>query len=243
MSDVRAVARLAWRRLWRGRTIWATAILVIVPLGVAALMLAPSLSEGDKSWTMVCELTFRSLVVLAPVLHLAPAINEENDGKTYTYLWSRPVRREALLYGKLLAVAPAVALAATASLITGFILLSLGPNRPDVSLLPRALLAVAVGVTAASCYALGIGALFPRHPLVAAMAFIFFGEQILPEVNAVQNVSVLYHVRTVAALPYSPYPWEGSLAKGLIALAILSAVWLSIAVWRVRRLELGSADG
>jgi hypothetical protein len=238
LSAITAIARLSWKRILRGRTLYASAILAGVPLAVAVMMrFRPG--NPDDNWPIVAELTFRSLVLLAPVLHLTPAINEESDGKTYTYLWSRPVRREALLFGKLLAVAPAAMLAAAVALVAAFVIVSLGPGGFGLADLARVVLAAVAGVFAACCYALGIGALFPRHPLVAAMAYVFIGEQILPQVKAMQNISTLYHVKSIAGLER----WGGDVAGGLVGLAVLSALWLAIAVWRVRRLELGSAEG
>jgi hypothetical protein len=240
VSAVSAIARLSWMRLLRSRTVWASVILMVVPLAVAVLMLFRA-SDPDYRWMFVAELTFRSLVMLAPVLHLAPAVNEESDGKTYTYLWSRPVRREALLFGKLLAVAPAAIVAATLALLVAYGIVSLGPGTIPISSVLRAIVAAAAGVGAACCYALGIATLVPRHPLIAAIAYVFFAEQILPQVKAIQNLSTLYHVKVVAALPHSGV--EGNLGAGLAGLAILSALWLGIAVWRIRRLEIGSAEG
>jgi ABC-type transport system involved in multi-copper enzyme maturation permease subunit len=201
------------------------------------------IGDPDGRWPLVVELSFRSLVLLAPVLHLAPAIGEEQDGKTYTYLWSRPIRREAILLGKLLAIAPAAALAAVVVLLAEFGIVALGPATPDVGSLPRVLLAAVAGVAAASAYALGVGSLFPRHPLVAAMAYVFFAEQILPQVKAIQNLSTLYHVKRIAAVADPSFVGEAGVPEGLAGLAILSAIWLAIAIWRVRRVELGSAEG
>lgn len=242
MSPVATIARLTWKRILRGRTIWATAILLLVPLGIAALTFLRLEDPGER-WSMVAEITLRSIVLLAPVLFLSPVVNEENENKTYTYLWSRPVPRTALLFGKLLAVAPVVAGAAVVALIASFGIVSLGQGEMDPSSLPRVLLAAAAGTVAASCFALGIGTLFPRHPLVAAFGYVFFAEQILPQVKAIQNVSTLYHVKIIAHLPRSNFAFEGGMGGALLALALLSALWLGLAVWRIRRLELGSADG
>jgi ABC-type transport system involved in multi-copper enzyme maturation permease subunit len=234
MNGVRAIARLQIKRVLRGRMIWAVAILITLPL-VIALLARYDAPGVEGRWKVVCYMTYRSLVLLAPVLLLATAVSEESDGKTYTYLWSRPVRREALLFGKLLALAPIAMAAACVGLAGAYGITAAGGAIEGLPL-PRVLLGAAAGVLGASCNALGIGALFPRHPLVAAMAFVFFAEQILPEMPAIQNVTTLHHAfRRIAV--------DGEVAGGLAALAILSAVWLGVAVWRVRRLELGSAEG
>ena len=213
-----------------------------MPPVIAAATLA-RVGDAATRWSIVAELTLRSIVLLAPVLHLATAVNEENEGKTYTYLWSRPVPRHALLFGKMLAVAPIIGVAAVLSLALAYGIVSLGPGDMDPAWLLRAAAGALLGVVAASCFAIGIGALFTRHPLVVAFGYVFFGEQILPQVQAIQNISTLYHVKVIAALPRGSGGIDGAPAGAALALVILSAVWLGLAVWRIRQFEFGSADG
>jgi len=241
MSAVTVLAGLTWKRILRGRTKWSTGVLLAVPPVIAASTLA-RVEDPANRWSIVAELTLRSIVLLAPVLHLATAVNEENEGKTYTYLWSRPVRREALLFGKMLAVVPAIAAVAVLSLAAAYAIVALGPGAMQPAWLWRSAGAAVLGVVAASCFAVGIGALFTRHPLVVAFGYVFFAEQILPQVKAIQNISTLYHVKVIAQLPRG-FDVSGDTGGAVIALAILSTIWLGLAVWRVRRLEFGSADG
>jgi ABC-type transport system involved in multi-copper enzyme maturation permease subunit len=241
MSAVTVLAGLTWKRILRGRTKWSTAVLLAVPPVIAAATLARVQDPGAR-WSVVAEITLRSIVLLAPVLHLATVVNEENEGKTYTYLVSRPIARHALLFGKMLAVVPAVGLLAVLSLAVAYAIVSLGPGAMEPAWLVRASLAALVGVVAASCFAVGIGALFTRHPLVVAFGYVFFAEQILPQVEAIQNVSTLYHVKIIARLP-RVFTVDGETASALVALAVLSAVWLGLALWRIRSFEFGSAEG
>lgn len=241
MSAITSLAGLTWKRILRGRTKWSTAVLVAVPPIVGAATLARVQDPGAR-WTIVAELTFRSIGLLAPVLHLATAVNEENEGKTYTYLWSRPVRREALLFGKMLAVVPAIAAAAVLSLALSFAIVSIGPGAMDPLWLLRSAGAAVLGVAAASCFAVAIGSIFTRHPLVVAFGYVFFAEQILPQQESIQNLTTLYHVKTVAQLPKAIQVGDDA-GGAILALVVLSAIWLGLAVWRIRRLEFGSADG
>ncbi len=243
-SSIWVLARLTLKRILRGKTIWISGLLLLVPLALAGMTLA-RVEDPSERWSIVCELTFRSLVLLAPVLHLAPAVNEENEGRTYTYLWSRPVARPALLFGKMLAVVPVVAMMTLVALLVAWLIVGLGPGELEPVWLGRALGGAAAGIVGAASFALGAGALFPRYPLVVCLGYIFFAEQILPSVPAIQNISTLYHVHTIAALPR---PLEviavtGDAWTSVIALAVLSVVWLGLGVWRIRRLEFGTADG
>ncbi len=240
MNGVSALARLAWMRLARGRLVWVVALLVLLPVAGAAVVAWGAQQEDPSArWRLVGELTLRSLVLLAPVLLLCGVVSDENDGRTYTYLWSRPIRRQALAVGRLVAVTPALVVAAALALTAAFAVVGLG-GELDWARLPRALGAAALGVIAASAFAVGVGALFPRHPLVVALGWVFFAEQILSAVPAVRNLSVLYHVEVIARLPRGP---SGSVGGALVALAVLSLAWLALAWWRLDRLELGSAEG
>jgi hypothetical protein len=217
-------------------------LLLLVPILVALLALRAD--DPRERWAAVCMLTLRSLVMLAPIVHLATVVAEENDGRTYTYLWSRPVPRHALVLGKLLAVAPPLMVAAVAALAIAFAIVSAGPGDTDPSWLPRALGAAAAGVLGASCFAVGVGALVPRHPLVVALGWVLFAEQVLSAVPAVQNLSPLFHVMAIADIPGVRLTLKGmSSLPPYPSLAVLSAVWLGIAIWRVRSIEFGSAEG
>jgi hypothetical protein len=231
-----AVARLYWKRLWRGKMIWISGLLVVVPLGLAAV--TASRDDPAQRFSLVFEMTLRSLVLLVPVLHLAPAIGEEAEGKTYTYLWSRPVSRPAVLWGKLLVVVPLAIVATAAVLAAAF-----GIVGGDPAWLWRAELGAAAGVVGASAFAVGVGALFPRHPLVVTLAWVFFAEQILPEVKAIQNLSIVFHAETIADPPRPMIHVGNDPAGAVLAIAILSAIWLGVAVWRVSRMEFGTAEG
>jgi hypothetical protein len=228
MNGVVTIARLAWMRMWRGKLIWVTGILLVLPiLAALAVVFGPDHHHADR-WNDVAEMTFRSLVLLAPVLHLAPVLGEELDGKTYTYLWSRPLSRQAVVLGKLLAFTPAMAIAAAAVVAAAYMIIQPGEDN-----LLRVIGATVAGVVAASAFAVGIGSLLPRHPLVLALAYVMFAEQILPSVPAVNNVATLYHVGVIAGIDPS-----GDAGRSLVGLALLTGIWLGVAMWRASGLEL-----
>ncbi len=227
------IARLAWKRLWRSRTIWMSAILFVAPVLLAG-MTAARMRNADERWDRVAELALRSMVLLAPVVHLATALSDELEARTYTYLWSRPISRSSILLGKMLAVTPALVGLGLVSMAATWALCGAGHG------LGAALLATGVGIVAASAFAVGIGALFPRHPLVVALGYVFFAEQILPEVPSVQRLTTLFHVTQIANVG-DDRGLEGRLSA-LVTLAILSAIWLALALWRVRSTELAKSE-
>jgi hypothetical protein len=124
-----------------------------------------------------------------------------------------------------------------------WVIVGMGSGEMEAAWLGRALGAAAAGIVGASCFAVGVGSLFPRHALVVSLGYIFFAEQILPMVQAVKNISTLYHVQNIAQLPRSPLGADEDPGTAVLALALLSAFWLGLAVWRIRRLEFGGPDG
>jgi hypothetical protein len=230
---VTAIARLAWMRLWRGRTIWLSAILFAAPVLLAGLT-AARMRDAEERWRNVAELALRSMVLLAPVVHLATALSEELESRTFTYLWSRPISRPAILLGKMLAIVPALIGMGLVSMGATWALCGAGHG------LGSALLATAVGIAGASAFAVGIGTLFPRHPLVVALGYVFFAEQILPEIPSVQRLTTLFHVTQIAGVGEHAGT-EGTL-EALVTLAILSTIWIALALWKIRGSEYAKAE-
>lgn len=239
MTGLWAMARLTRKRLLRGRIVWVVAILAALPLVLAAVLTVELRSPSERWWN-TAEMMLRSLVMLAPVLLLAGAVSDENDAKTYTYLWSRPIRRQVVILGKMVAIVPIIAGLAVLALAAGCAI-----TAPDqaAAVLARTAGAAIGGVIAVSAFAVGLGALFPRYPTAVALGWVVFAEQALPTVKAVQNLSALYHVQVIAGLPRSFIPSDAEPIESALALVMLTALWLGVAWWRMTRLELGAADG
>ena len=237
-SPVLILARLAWTRLWRGRSIYVTAFLMLVPVAMAALERA--FDRGPGRFAVVTETGLRFLVTLAAAIHLSGAVGDEVEARTYTYLWSRPLSRRALLFGKLLAVVPVLVAASAVSFTLAYLIVWGGEAGDHLGELGRALLAAAAGNVAAAAFSVGAGALFPRHPLVFTLAVFLSAEQVLFLVPNAASASILYHVRAVAGLP-GPVDAPG-LVGALVGLAVLSAIWLAVGVWRVERAEYATVD-
>ncbi|HEX7700975.1 MAG TPA: ABC transporter permease subunit, partial [Kofleriaceae bacterium] len=98
-----ALARLTFTRLLRGKLMW-------VSLAIACLPIALATALGREPSTAL-DITFKIelfVIAILPALFAAPAIGEELEDRTATYLWSRPLPRWSILAGKLLALAPFV---------------------------------------------------------------------------------------------------------------------------------------
>ena len=239
MSAAWVIARLSWLRLRRGRALWILGLLWLLPPLVAAVLLGEPADPWER-WRAVSEMTLRLLVTVAAAMLLAPAVAEEVESKTYTYLWSRPMPRGALLVGKLIAATP-VLLAGFALSLTAAFFVALGREAPDHwGWYLETLAAAAADVVASGALAVGAGALFPRHPFVFVMGYVLVIEQLLPFVPVAQKLSILAQVGALAGLPGPAFGARP--VEALSMLAILSAAWLAVGQWRVHGTEYATAD-
>jgi hypothetical protein len=234
---VRLVARLTLLRIGRGRTRFVSLALALLPILMAAIFLRRGV---DEPFRRVVEMTLRFVATLVTVLHLAPAVAEEIDARTWTYLWSRPFPRPALLLGKVLAVAPAVIALSTLSLGAGYAIVYQAEAGAHLGELLRGLGGCFAATLGSAAFAIAIGTLMPRFPLVFALGW-FAAEQVLFLIPNVAKLSPLYHARFLAGQPPLRSEPESLLAAG-VWLTTLTAGLLLVAVWRVAKAEYARAD-
>lgn len=68
-----------------------------------------------------------------------------------------------------------------------------------------------MGAGAASAFAVGAGELFPRHPFVFVVGYVFVVEQV-PPFPAVKNLSLYYYLHAISGVPeLSAMRWGHSL--------------------------------
>lgn len=234
MSAVVVLAGLAWRRLWRGRSLYITAILAALALALALLL--PRRIDVAERWEALATFWLSFLVTVGAAVHLASAVGEEIETRTFTYLWSRPVPRTAVLLGKLLAVVPVLAGASLLVLPAAYVLVTGAEAGAHVDWLVRGVAGAIAGTVAASAFAVGAGAIFPRHPFLFTLGYLLAAEQFLWRIPNVANVSFLYHARIVAGLD------PGGVGGALLGLALLTAFWLALGLWRVSTADYGAED-
>lgn len=227
------LARLTLLRLMRGKVLWISAFLALVPLVVLVLVDVPGASLRQQWQSFSPLLTL--LVAVLPALHLAPAIAEEIEDRTFTYLWSRPFPRWSLLAGKLLALVPTVC-ALLGVTMAGAFALNFGAELGDhVALLGHGVAAMAVGVWAASAAAMGVGSVVPRHATAVALVYLLILDTPVGAMPfAIHNLSLTYHIRQIAQASFLS---DTSPLESLLWLAGISAVWLGVAVWRISTAE------
>jgi ABC-type transport system involved in multi-copper enzyme maturation permease subunit len=216
-----ALARLTFARLLRGKLIWVSLAIACLPLAFAGG------AAHDPSNALKITFGIEMFVIsILPPLFAAPAIGEELEDRTATYLWSRPLARWTILAGKLLALAP-FAMAILVGSWVGAIFIA--THRPPP---PETIVAIAAGTLAISIVSAGIATIAPKRGMAFAIIYILIIDLPLGSIPAsIQWLSVTHATSTLAGFENS------SPLSGGIALVVLSGLWLVMAFRRISNIE------
>lgn len=221
------LGRLTFRRVLRGKLLWISLVVAVLPLVILAFLGG---ELGPRDWDEVVTL-FTMLLTIVPAMHVAPAVAEEIEDKTFTYLWSRPFPRWALLAGKLMALVPVVSLILLMAVAGAFFLTFADKAGASIDVLVHGLLATVAGVLSASAVSLGVGTALPRHATAAAIMYLLIIDTPVGTLPfAIQKLAVSYHIRAIALAPERE---QVAPAGSFVWLLGIAAVWLVVAVWRV----------
>jgi ABC-type transport system involved in multi-copper enzyme maturation permease subunit len=245
--------------LWSRRTIFM--LLVVGAPVVIALLLrvlvylgAPILENTRMTGPaifglMIWVFYLRFTVPVLGVFYGTSLMADEVEDKTITYLFTRPIRRGAVLFGKYLAYLACTVLVVLPSVMLVYLFIvpmqgSLGASFIDL-LKDLAMLALGLAVYG-SLFAF-IGAKFKR-PLLIGLVFIFGWEQAaLAFPGYLKKFTVAYYLQ--ALVPHAmPNDNALSMIQGIfrenpplaVSLFWLAAIWitfLACAAWVVERRE------
>ena len=248
--------------LWSRRTVFMLLIVaapVLIALFVRTLVaLGAPVLQGPRGVRMTGPAIFGMMIWIfylrftVPVLGVfygTSLIADEVEDKTITYLFTRPIRRAAVLVGKYLAYLGCTISVVLPSVMLVYMLIvpmngTLGGSFLD---LVKDLALLAIGLAAYGALFAFIGAKFKR-PLLIGLVFIFGWEQIaLAFPGYLKYYTIAYYVQ--ALVPHA-MPNDGalSLIQGLfrdnpslwVALLCLVAIWgifLAFASWVIERKE------
>jgi ABC-2 type transport system permease protein len=176
-------------------------------------------------------------------------VADEVEDKTITYLFTRPIAREAVLIGKYLAYLACTIFVVLPSIVLVWILVipmggSLGANFLD---LVKDLAIVAVGLAVYGALFAFIGAYFKR-PLLIGLVFVFGWEQaILAFPGYLKQFSVAFYLQglvphampndSFASMMQSIFRETPSLTASLFWMAAILVVFLTLAARIVARRE------
>lgn len=175
----------------------------------------------------------QAICLLLALFYGTSVLGHELDGKTLTYLFTRPIPRWKIVVGKFLGIVAALIPAVTVSLVVSGLLLGTGM----VHLLT--LLAGSAGaVTAYAAVFTLIGFMIPRRAMIVGLLYGIIFEFVLSFAPALVNeITVTYYLRSmVAGLLDIPVPIEiarivggASVPGAIFGLVTITLVCLGLA--------------
>src|SRR5688572_9254217 len=237
--------------LWSRRTIFmglvvglpvvlALVIRLFELVGTAGVRVNNMAVDGPAVFGLIIWAFFLkfSIPVLG-VFYGTSLIADEVEDKTITYLFSRPISREAVLLGKYLAYLGCTILVVLPSIMLVWLLVipmggSLGANFID---LVKDLGIVATGLAVYGAVFAFIGAYFKR-PLLIGLVFVFGWEQVVLMIPSnLQLWSVAYYLQGLvphampndgsASMLQAIFRQIPSLTTSVVALALITAGFLT----------------
>ena len=256
--------------LWSRRTIFM--ILVVgAPVAIALFLrvlvaLGAPILEGHRSTQgggsetirmggpaifglMIWVFYLRFTVPVLGVFYGTALMADEVEDKTITYLFTRPIRRGAVLFGKYLAYLACTVFVVLPSVMLVYLLVvplrgSLGGSFLD---LVKDLALLALGLSVYGALFAFIGAKFKR-PLLIGLIFIFGWEQAaLAFPGYLKRFTIAYYIQGLVphAMPSDNtisliqgiFRESPSLVTSLVCLVVILAGFVSLAAWVVERRE------
>ena len=248
--------------LWSKRTVFMFLIVaapVLIALFIRALVaLGAPVLQGPRGVRMTGPAIFGMMIWIfylrftVPVLGVfygTSLIADEVEDKTITYLFTRPIRRGAVLVGKYLSYLACTVFVVLPSVMLVYLLIvpmngSLGGSFLD---LLKDLVLLAIGLAVYGALFAFIGAKYKR-PLLIGLVFIFGWEQVaMAFPGYLKYYTIAYYLQSL--VPHA-MPNDGALSllqglfrdnPGLLTslfwLFVIWAVFLAMASWIIERKE------
>ena len=245
------IARAHFARLVLSRRALFCTLLVLLPAGAA--FVTANFSRRIPPASLAVHIGFLlDLHIVVPLVALfmgSAVIAEEIEDRTITYLFTRPVPRPALLFGRfastVLVLSVLLALGAWLLLLASSSAQGKGAPIGDDVTYPLIEAAVLGGAVYTALFA-ALGAFF-RHPMIVGLGYAFAIEGFLADLPGKnQALTVQYHLRSFIAATGSD-AWhrvEGfrssSFESGTKALSVLASILvlaLLLGAWRLARRE------
>jgi ABC-type transport system involved in multi-copper enzyme maturation permease subunit len=259
MAFLRATALIASAHFMRSITSkrWILCVLAaLLPAALAALIAgaskraSPAMLATNLGWLVLLQI----MVPLVTLIAGSAVVAEEIEDRTITYLFTRPIPRAALLFGRFLATV--LMLSALFALATHLLLLGcerahgrVGPI--DAGIRAPLFAAVLWGTIVYSAVFASLGSFF-KHPMLIGIGYVFAVEGFLANLPGKnQSLTVQYYLRSLIADGGSDawHRLEGFAGtafqtgeRAQITLVVLLVLALALGAWRIstREFELTS---
>ena len=232
---------LSRRSLLMGLLVGLPVILAIVyRVLLAADVLNRAVPPADFYALVVAVYWIRNVLPLMALFHATSLIADEVEGKTLTYLLTRPLTRPSILAGKFAAyLATSLGIALPAAVLTFFILMTtrgwagVGASVPDLF---RDLGAIALTLVAYGALFTLLGVLL-RRPVIPGLLFLFGWELIanlpgyLPRFTLTAWLRSLIHHRPAQEGIAELFGQVLPAGQSLIVIVVSTVVFLAAAAW------------
>jgi ABC-type transport system involved in multi-copper enzyme maturation permease subunit len=209
---------VTWRRLFRGRALWVSVLIALLPAGLAA-----ALAKQHATLEPI-EVVQYLVMCLLPPMFVASSLGEEIEDRTTTYLWSRPIARWTIVVGKLIALAP---IAMVLVVVGWFLAVQVKNGAPPPAI---SLVAFGAGALAIAAMSAGLATLVPRHGMALSIVYLVIFDLALGAIPAsIQNISITRQVRLIGT--------NTDLVQAALTMVAIACGWLAVAMRRIRRLE------
>jgi ABC-2 type transport system permease protein len=233
------VTTLTVRQFTGGRTARIAMLLSLLPAVFAAIYAIRPWGVEPREFLLDLfrELIVPTVLPIVVLLLATAAFGDELEDGTLPYLLMKPVTRLRLVLGKYAAVLLVTIPALAAGLTATYLVATRATVTPDVSAILPAMVAAATSMAALlGAVFLAVSLLIPRA-LLAGMVYIFAWESLLsrflPGVAAISSRE--YTLRIFDGILDADWP---IVTDAALRMAIVAALALLIAVWRLRRIEI-----
>lgn len=190
---------LQLRQILGGRKILLLALFLTLPILLSILVRTAGGFGGGYGDTPAGVYLFlvypQSMCMLLALLYGTAMLNFEIEGKTLTYLFTRPIRRSTIILGKYAAIVVALAIPSWVSLAASWSVVGFpGDGRFILGLA----LATTAAVLAYTAVFGAIGIVFHRRPMIVGLIYAVVFEVLLSFIPAVVNtLTVTYYLRSL----------------------------------------------
>lgn len=233
MAVARQIAGLSLRRARRSRLLRVVLAVLALPV-LATVAGVLSGRNGAAFFETVLELYLRYLAPLVLALFSSQSVAEEVQGRTITYLWSRPIARWALPVGKYLGTVVVTGGLMLLSLIACYLVAMIpagGSVFSELPLLALGLTALAAGTLYFAAVASAFGALVTGFPFAIMLIYVLAIDIAMGFVpGLLKVVAMTVHLRAIAGL-YKPQTSMFSSDPNLNATISLPVVLVMATLW------------
>lgn len=199
----------------------------------------PRITGFDLYGILVAVYYVRNVVPLAALFYATSLVADEVEAKTLTYLLTRPIRRSAILAGKLAAyLATSLALTLPA-VVLSFFILTTGQGGPALGArvgdLLRDLATIALGLAVYGALFTLLGVLL-RRPMIPGLLFLFVWELAANLPGYVPRLTITAYLRSLIS-HRPPQPglaglFEQTLPAGesVLTLVVLGVLFVAAAL-------------